>query len=89
MVECLLLQELVTDGVEGDGQTASEEQDKVDGQLVPVVDGKWEVVSGGRAAVVTTPSQGAGSKATGLRDKARENHFLFGFWGRALSSLKY
>ena len=35
MVECLLLQELVTDGVEGDGQTASEEQDKVDGQLVP------------------------------------------------------
>ena len=35
MVECLLLQELVTDGVEGDGETASEEQDKVDGQLVP------------------------------------------------------
>ena len=55
----------------------------------PVVDGKWEVVSGGRAAVVSTPSQGAGSKATGLRDEARENHFLFGFWGRALSSLKY
>jgi hypothetical protein len=31
----LLLEELVTHGVEGDGQPAPEEQDEVDGQLVP------------------------------------------------------
>jgi hypothetical protein len=31
----LLLEELVTHGVEGDGQPATEEQDEVDGQLVP------------------------------------------------------
>jgi hypothetical protein len=31
----LLLEELVAHGVEGDGQPAPEEQDEVDGQLVP------------------------------------------------------
>jgi hypothetical protein len=31
----LLLEKLVAHGVEGDGQPAPEEQDEVDGQLVP------------------------------------------------------
>ena len=32
---CLLLEELVTDGVEGNSQSTSEEQDEVSGQLKP------------------------------------------------------
>jgi hypothetical protein len=36
----LLLEELVTHGVEGDGQSAPKEQDEVDGQLVPGITAK-------------------------------------------------
>ncbi len=39
-------------GVEGDGQPAAKEEDEVDGQLVAVVDGEGEVVTGRRQAVV-------------------------------------
>jgi hypothetical protein len=48
----LLLEKLVAHSVEGNGEPTAEEDDEVECELVAVVDGKGQVVSGRRQPVV-------------------------------------
>ena len=51
--EDLLLEELVPHGEEGNGQPTAEEEDEVQSQLVPIVDGERKVVPWRRKTMST------------------------------------
>merc|ERR1719189_2410890 len=61
----LFLEELVSHGKEGDGETASEEHNEVSSQLESVVDGEGKIVSWRRQTVPASPDDGGGEAPGG------------------------
>jgi len=64
-VMSLFLEELVAHGEEGDGEAGTEEDDEVEGQLVPVVDREGEVVARSWEAITTASGNGGGEVPDG------------------------
>merc|ERR1719412_2885918 len=64
-VMSLFLEELVAHGEERDGEAGTEEDDEIEGQLVPVVDREGKVVARSWEAITTASGNGGGEVPDG------------------------